>query len=315
MSLLEAIIQGIVQGLTEFLPVSSSGHLSVTQHILGVSLDSIFFDILLHLGTLIAVCFVYYKLIGRLIVEFFRSINDIFHRRFSFREMSGDRRLLVMLVVGLIPLFLLFIPIPGTDMKLKDLSDMWGADSNILVEGIAFIITSALLFLAIVLGGKSNNKGGRKHGGAHFSNERNRTEIRLGDAIAIGITQLCAALVPGLSRSGSTMSAGMMKGVNKQTALDYSFVLGIPTILAAAVFSLKDMSSADMASLSVPVIIAGVVSSAVFGFLAIKLFKWLVASDKLIIFAIYTLLLGIVCIVISVIEFKSGVNIFTKLPL
>lgn len=157
MSLLQAIIQGIVQGLTEFLPVSSSGHLAVTQHILGVNLDSIFFDILLHLGTLIAVCFVYYKLIGRLIAEFFRSINDIFHRRFSFKDMSDDRRLLVMLVVGLIPLFLLFIPIPGTDMKLKDLSDMWGTDSNILVEGIAFIVTSILLSLAIVLGGKSKS--------------------------------------------------------------------------------------------------------------------------------------------------------------
>lgn len=314
MSLLQAIIQGIVQGLTEFLPVSSSGHLAVTQHILGVNLDSIFFDILLHLGTLIAVCFVYYKLIGRLIAEFFRSINDIFHRRFSFKDMSDDRRLLVMLVVGLIPLFLLFIPIPGTDMKLKDLSDMWGTDSNILVEGIAFIVTSILLSLAIVLGGKSKSSS-KKRGGAHFFDERNRTQIRFGDAVAIGITQLCAALVPGLSRSGSTMSAGMMKGVNKQTALDYSFVLGIPTILAAAVFSLKDISSADMASLSTAVIIAGIVSSAVFGFLAIKLFKWLVASDKLIIFAVYTLILGIVCIVISVIEFKNGVNIFTKLPL
>ncbi len=312
MTLLQAIIQGIVQGLTEFLPVSSSGHLAVTQHVLGVSLDSIFFDILLHLGTLIAVCFVYYKLIGRLIAEFFRSIGDIFRGKFSFKDMSEDRRLLVMLVVGLIPLFLLFIPIPGTDMKVKDLSDMWATDSNILVEGIAFIVTSCLLFMAIVLGGKS---GGRKRGGAHFSDERNRKEIRLGDAVTIGFTQLVAALLPGLSRSGSTMSAGMMRGVNKQTALDYSFVLGIPTILAAAVFSVKDISSADVAALSVGVIVAGLVSSAVFGFLAIKLFKWLVASDKLIIFAVYTLILGVACIVISVIEFKSGVNIFTKLPL
>ena len=310
MSILEAIIQGIVQGATEFLPVSSSGHLAVTQHVLGVSLDSIFFDILLHVGTLIAVCFVYYKVIGRLIVEFFRSINDIFHRRFSFKNMSQDRRLLVMLVVGLIPLFLLFLPIPGTDMKLKDLSDMWATDSNIMVEGIAFLITSLLLFLAIGISGKNRTP---KHG-AHFSNEKNRTELRFSDAIVIGCTQLVAALLPGLSRSGSTMSSGMMKGVNKQAALDYSFVLGIPTILAAAVFSVKDLTSADM-TLSVGVIVAGVVSSAIVGFLAIKLFKWIVSSDKLIIFAVYTLILGIACLVVSVIEFKSGVNIFTKLPL
>lgn len=116
MSIWEAIIQGIVQGATEFLPVSSSGHLALSQHILGVQLDSLLFDILLHLGTLIAVFAVYYKLIWRLIKAFFSLIADLVHGRFKWKEMDHDRRLLMMLIIGLLPLFLLFLPVPGTGM-------------------------------------------------------------------------------------------------------------------------------------------------------------------------------------------------------
>ncbi|MDO4460228.1 MAG: undecaprenyl-diphosphate phosphatase [Clostridia bacterium] len=309
MSYLEAIIQGIVQGLTEFLPVSSSGHLSLTQHILGVSLESITFDIALHLGTLIAVLAVYHKLIIRLISEFFRCVKDIFKGKFSFRNMEGDRRLLVMLAVGLVPLFILFIPVPGTDMKVKDLSDMWATDANLIAEGIAFLFTSMLLFTAIILGKKGTGKKG-----THFASSKARTSIMLPDAIIMGIAQCFAALLPGLSRSGSTMASGMIRGVDKQTALDYSFVLGIPTILAAAVFSIGDIGT-DGLTLPIGVIIAGVVASIIVGFFAIFLFKWLVSSNKLGIFAVYTLILGIACIVISIIEANTGVNIFTNVAL
>lgn len=308
MTIIEAIIQGIVQGATEFLPVSSSGHLSLAQHVMGVELDSLLFDIVLHVGTLIAVMAVYRKLIGRLIVEAFTMIGDIFKKRFSFKNMSEDRRLLLMLVVGLIPLVLLFLPVPGTDMKVKDLSDMWATDSNILVESFAFLGTSTLLFLSIFFGKKNNKNENKK--GSHFEMRRGRKQIYFFDAVVIGIAQFLAAVFPGLSRSGSTMSAGVIKGVDKSKALDYSFVLGIPAILAAAVLSLGDIASSGE-SLSPEVLIAGLVASAVVGFLAIILLKWIVATDKMIIFAVYTLILGIVCIVISVIEMRSGMNIFS----
>ena len=149
MSIFEAIVQGIVQGATEFLPISSSGHLSLAQHIMGVKVDSLLFDILLHLGTLIAVCAVYYKLIWRLIKAFISLVADVFRGKFKWKDMDHDRRLLMMLIIGLIPLFLLFLPVPGTGMKLKDISELWASDSTIWIEGFAFLMTSALLFLGI----------------------------------------------------------------------------------------------------------------------------------------------------------------------
>ena len=112
MTILEAILQGVIQGATEFLPVSSSGHLSISQHIFGIELPGILFDVMLHLGTLIAVVFVYRELVWRLIKEFFSLLGGLFRGRFRWSEMSGDRRLIFMLLIGLLPLFLLFCPSP-----------------------------------------------------------------------------------------------------------------------------------------------------------------------------------------------------------
>ena len=122
MSILDAIIQGVVQGLTEFLPVSSSGHLAITQHILGAGTgeSNLFFNVMLHVGTLVAVVAFYHKLVWDLIKEFILMIKDIFTGKFKWSKMNYNRNLVVMLIIGLIPLFLLFLPIPGTDMKLKD---------------------------------------------------------------------------------------------------------------------------------------------------------------------------------------------------
>ena len=102
MNIFEAIIQGIVQGLTEFLPVSSSGHLAITQHIMGVTEDNLFFNVMLHIGTLVAVVAFYHKLIFRLIKEFFSLIKDIFTKKFTFKNMSHDRQLIFMLVIDYI---------------------------------------------------------------------------------------------------------------------------------------------------------------------------------------------------------------------
>ena len=158
MSIFDAIIQGIIQGLTEFLPVSSSGHLSISKHIFGIEMPGILFDIMLHLGTLIAVVFVYRQLIWRLIKEFGSLCVDIAHRNFKWSEMNHDRRLLFMLVIGLLPLFFLFVPIPGTGLDFKGLSDMLGSDSDILVEGLALLATSALLFAGIAANKRVNTR-------------------------------------------------------------------------------------------------------------------------------------------------------------
>lgn len=188
MSIFEAIVQGIVQGATEFLPVSSSGHLSLAQHIMGVKVDSLLFDILLHLGTLIAVCAVYYKLIWRLIKAFISLVADVFRGKFKWKDMDHDRRLLMMLMIGLIPLFLLFLPVPGTGMKLKDISELWASDSTIWIEGLALLMTSALLFLGIRASkGAKVHRFTRKDG--KVGEIRGRTKFHTADAICVGVTQ------------------------------------------------------------------------------------------------------------------------------
>lgn len=314
MTILEAILQGVIQGATEFLPVSSSGHLSISQHMFGIELPGILFDVMLHLGTLIAVVFVYRKLIWRLIKEFFSLLGDLFTGRFSWSGMNADRRLIFMLVIGLLPLFLLFLPIPGTDMKVKDLSEQLASDSGVLVEGLSLLATSVLLFLGIWAGKRTSGPG--RSSGRHWAKgtASGRSELTVGDSIIIGITQCLAAIFPGLSRSGSTMSVGLMRGVTQQAALDYSFVLGIPSIAAAALLSLKDVGTAGEAIGVVPLIV-GVVTAAVVGFLAIQLLKWIVTTNKLSIFAIYTLLAGLAVTAIAIVEQTKGVNLFTGRPL
>lgn len=314
MNILEAIIQGIVQGATEFLPISSSGHLALSQHIMGVQLEGLLFDILLHIGTLIAVIAVYYKLILRLIKEFIFLIRDVFTGKFKWSEMSHDRRLLMMLMIGLLPLFLLFVPVPGTGLNLKDYSELWATDTNIMVEGFAFLVTSALLFLGIRANKLMQSKKIVVGPNSKVVRTDGKKKIHTVDALCMGFAQCMAALFPGLSRSGSTLATGMMRGINKQVALDYSFVLGIPAILAASVLSIKD-ALAEPINIGVGVMIAGVLSSAIVGFLAIKILKWIVSSNRLQIFAIYTFVLGIVTIIVAIIEATTGNNLFTGMPL
>lgn len=313
MTVFEAIIQGIIQGATEFLPVSSSGHLSISKHLFGIELPGILFDIMLHLGTLVAVVFVYRKLIWRLLKEFGSLCVDVVHGRFKWSEMNHDRRLIFMLIIGLLPLFLLFAPIPGTGMQLKDLSDQLGSDSSMLAEGLALLATSALLFLGIRADRLTHKKTIQDRQGRRVQNP-GRKKLHTVDAIVIGLTQCVAAVFPGLSRSGSTLSVGLLRGINQQTALDYSFVLGIPAIAAAAVVSLKDLGS-DGAAIGAAPLIAGVITAAIVGFLAIKLLKWIVTTNKLTIFAYYTLIAGTLVTVLGIIEHILNKNLFTGAPL
>ncbi len=310
MTIFDAIIQGIIQGATEFLPVSSSGHLSISQHMFGIELPGILFDVMLHLGTLAAVVFVYRDLIWRLLKEFVSLCGDLVHRRFKWSEMNRDRRLLMMLVIGLLPLFLLFLPIPGTGMKVKDFSEMLASDQGIVMEGLALLVTSALLFLGIA----ANKRMKREKTVVNREGKRipsqGRKKIHTIDAVIIGTTQCLAAVFPGLSRSGSTLSAGLLRGINQQTALDYSFVLGIPSIAAAALVSLKDIGT-EGAEVGAAPMIVGVITAAVVGFLAIKLLRWIVTTNKLEIFAYYTLVVGGAVTILGIIEHIMGKNLFT----
>ena len=295
MSILEAILQGIIQGATEFLPVSSSGHLSLAQHFMGTNVENLWFDVCLHLGTLVALIAVYHRVVLRLIREFFCLCSDLVTGKFQIRNMAEDRQLVCMLILGLLPLFCLFLPVPGTSFCVKDFASMWATDNDIIIEGAAFIMTAVLLAIGI----------SRDENGA-----TKRKRLASLDAFTIGAAQLGAALFPGLSRSGSTLSAGLIRGLNRQTALDYSFILGIPSILAAGVISYRDamLSSVELAP---EIMFSGAASAAIVGFFAIRLLRWVVGKEKLQYFAWYVFLLGVAVVVIGMMEHSAGINLVT----
>jgi undecaprenyl-diphosphatase len=278
MTILEAVLQGILQGLTEFLPVSSSGHLSLFQHFFGISgSTAMLTTVVLHLGTLAAVFIAFREKIKELIIEAFRLIADIFTGKFRWREMNGNRRMIIMIIISILPLFVFYL--------FRDFFTSLASDTDIIAEGISFLYTSVLLFLAV-----------------YYSKDNSKTsgEVTVRDALFIGTMQ-GVALLPGVSRSGSTIAAGMLCGIKREDAVEYGFILGIPVIIAGALSELIDAQAASVAVPVLPLIIGGLVA-AVVGYLSIKLIKLLVVSDKFRIFAYYTGILGLVVITIGLCE-------------
>ena len=228
--ILSVIIQGIIQGLTEFLPVSSSGHLSVARHFMNVDDGGMTMSVVLHLGTLIAVCIAFRKHIWGMIKEFFLSVGDIFTGRFSWSNMNDDRRMMVMVILAT----LILVPF----VFIKDWFTAVQEDSDIIFEGCAFIFTAIVLILsdACVKGHKSGK------------------DIKVKDAVTVGLFQV-VALFPGVSRSGSTVSAGLFCGLARETAVAFSFILGIPAILGSAVLEAKDVIGSGAELDPVPLLI------------------------------------------------------------
>ncbi len=282
--ILNIIIQGIIQGLTEFLPVSSSGHLSVVQHFMNVEDENLLISVVLHLGTLAAVIIAFRKTVWGMIKEFFLSIRDIFTGRFRWSEMNDNRRMMIMVIIAT----LILVPF----VLIKDFFTSVQGDGDIIFEGCAFIFTSIVLILsdACVKGYKTGK------------------DMKVMDAITVGLFQV-VALFPGVSRSGSTISSGLFCGLARDTAVTFSFILGIPAILGSAVLEGYDVIKNGTSIEPVPLIIGAVVS-AVVGLLAIKLVKIIIKNDKFKIFGIYTLVLGIACIGIGIYENVTGNKLF-----
>ena len=277
MTYLTAFLLGLIQGVAEFLPISSSGHLAIAQNLLGLeSAGSVpeFFDVLLHLGTLIAVFAAYWKDICEMVVEFFRGIGDLAHRS-TPSPVPPARRLILLIIVGTLPLFAV-LPIRKAVQGLGD---------NMVFVGAALIVTGFLLFLCDQV-----RKGHRT--------ERSATWL---DALLVGVGQAVATL-PGVSRSGMTITAGCFVGYERRFAVRFSFLLSIPAVLGANILSIGDAVKAGINGAEVPMYLVGVVTAAVVGYLCIRLLKYVADKGRFGAFAYYCWAVGILTLVLQAVK-------------
>ena len=277
MSLLSSILLGVIQGVTEFLPISSSGHLAIAEHLLGMSGASEipdFFDVLLHLGTLVAVFAAYWGDIRDMVVEFFRGAADL-ARRSTPTPVPPARRMILLIIVGTLPLFAV--------LPIKELVE--GLSDNMYFVAAALLVTGCLLFAS------DRVKKGRK-------TERSATLL---DALLVGVGQAIATC-PGISRSGTTITAGCFVGFERKFAVRYSFLMSIPAILGANILSLKDALGGEIIWADVPIYLVGVLVSAVVGYACIRLLKMIAEKGRFGFFAYYCWAVGILTLILTFIQ-------------
>lgn len=267
MDIIQGIIIGIVQGLTEFLPVSSSAHLVFIQKLLGVQ-SSLAFDIFLHLGTLIAVMWFFRYDIYKMLKSWWLSLGDILQGRFKEGFYEDPYKRLAWYVI------LATIPVGIVGVLFEDSVDALFSGA-LYVPAFFLFVTGTILYLSQRM----------------TSGEINYNTITKKEALFMGLGQACAIL-PGLSRSGTTIAAGLTIGLDKEFAAKFSFILSIPAILGAFLLQVKDIGSAMDANF-LPVFL-GFIASIIAGYMAIKWMLDLIQNKSLDIFAFYCWLMGLI---------------------
>ncbi len=270
MTILEAIVLGVLQGITEFLPVSSSGHLVLVQHFLGIKESQVFFDVMLHFGTLGAVIIVYYQLIGSLVRTGFATLfqADFYrHPRLTISN-SPNLRLIWFLLLGSIPTGLIALLFK---------------DSFEAIFGKPMVVAGMLIITGLIL--QLSRLGQRRR--------QTETPLRAWHTPLVGIVQ-GLAIIPGISRSGSTISISLLLGLSPQVAAQYSFLLSIPAILGAVILKFKDVGEITIAP---TVIVAGILTSFIVGYIALRFLLAMLNRGKFSIFSYYCFALGIVAAV------------------
>lgn len=272
MSISEALILGIIQGATEFLPVSSSGHLAITSHLLGVENNSLAFTIILHLGTLLAIMIAYKESVWGLIREFFLMMKDLFTGKgFGFKK-SKYRWYIVLLIVASIPAGIVGV--------------FFGDIIDSLFSSVYFVvITLSLTGIILVIGEKIGAKA-----------TKNIEDLSPLQAFGVGIFQMFAVL-PGISRSGTTTVGGLTLGLKKDEALELSFLMALPAILGSLLLDIKDVIGTVM-DLSIPVVGVGFISSLVVGYFSINFFKKVVKKGSMMVFSVYLWCLSAILLII-----------------
>jgi len=286
MDFFKSIIMGFIQGVAEFLPISSSGHLAIMKHILHISTDTgLLFDVLLHLGTLVAIFIAFWKDIKELIVEGFLIIGDCFANvarliknltakdKVEYKKIIATpyRRFVILIIVSTIPTAIIGI-------VFKNAFEIAG--ETLLIPGLCLILTGILLTIA------DRVKTGKK-------TEENAS---FKDAGLIGVAQ-GFAILPGLSRSGTTITACLLSGFDRSYAVKYSFIMSIPAVLGAAVLELKDLSL-DLIDKSLLInYFAGTVVAGVVGYICIKTMLVIVKGKKFKYFSYYCFTIGIIAVI------------------
>jgi undecaprenyl-diphosphatase len=275
MTALEAIILGIIQGLTEFLPVSSSGHLVLFQKMFGLKQAELFFDVGAHLGTLVAVIIVFRREVKKIITALVQLVSSAGLKENFLQRIESDSQLkmALLIVIGSIPTAIL-------GFLFADIADRLFASGRI--TGLMLIVTGLLLWLTR----RTSASGDQTRG------ER----LTFKNAFIIGIVQ-GLAIIPGISRSGSTISIGLLLGIDREMAARYSFLLSIPAIIGAGLLSLKNgFSQTDLA---IRAALLGAFAAALVGYVALKSLLQMVKKGHLHIFAPYCWLVGILAIIFS----------------
>ena len=276
MTYLMSAVLGFLQGVAEFLPISSSGHLSLFQHFFGMEEPDSLFNILLHFATLIAVCVYYFQDVVEMIVEFFRGVAALFSRTPSQGNPPEGRRLVLLVIVGTLPLFAV--------LPVESKIEMLGG-SPVFVS-CALLVTGCVLFLSDRYGG------GRK-------TAKNAT---IKDALLVGLAQ-GVATIPGLSRSGCTISAGMAMGFQRKFAVRYSFLLSLPAVFGATLLKvIKTIKAAEpLAEGILPKYLLGMAVAGVVGYFSIRLVDLLASKGKFGAFAWYCWGAGLFFLVLSLV--------------
>lgn len=278
MTISSAILLGIVQGVAEFLPISSSGHLAILQNLFALSAgeDHLFFDVLLHLGTLISICVCYWGDIVAMVREVFIVLRG--GRRADGTPVQGNlgaARLFMMIVIGTLPLFLV-LPINDKVEELYYITPF---------IGVALLLTGCMLFVSDKM----------------TPGKRTEKNMRFRDALVIGLCQ-CVATLPGLSRSGTTITAGIAMGLDRNFAMKYSFLLSLPAVLGANLLSfIKAIGSESIDASLIPAYLIGMLAAMLSGIAAISLMKLIAKKSKFGWFAYYCWGAGVLTIIFSLI--------------